>query len=87
MQINLSKDLMMILFSCSIRKIMLILSEIIMDYLTLCFHIQALAASELIHLLKADVLQATTEAEQERDITEELQTNRSLTERKSEDNN
>ncbi|EFN80100.1 uncharacterized protein LOC105187202 [Harpegnathos saltator] len=31
-------------------------------------HLQALTASELIHLLKADVLQVTTEAEQEQNI-------------------
>lgn len=35
-------------------------------------HLQALTASELVHLLKADVLQATTEAEQQKNITEEL---------------
>ncbi|CAL1678975.1 unnamed protein product [Lasius platythorax] len=52
-------------------------------------HLQALTASELIHLLKADVLQATTEAEQQPNITEELQTNQLSTEHtsKSKDNN
>ncbi|XP_032676660.1 uncharacterized protein LOC116846653 [Odontomachus brunneus] len=38
-------------------------------------HLQALTASELVHLLKADVLQVTTEAEQEQDITEGTQIN------------
>lgn len=36
-------------------------------------HLQALTASELIHLLKADVLQTTTEAEQQENITEDSQ--------------
>lgn len=38
-------------------------------------HLQALTASELVHLLKADVLQVTTETEQQQNITEELQAN------------
>ncbi|KAM0729265.1 hypothetical protein ACS0PU_004619 [Formica fusca] len=52
-------------------------------------HLQALTASELVHLLKADVLQTTTEAEQQQNITEELQTNQLSTEHtdKSKDNN
>ncbi|XP_012522286.1 uncharacterized protein LOC105828484 isoform X2 [Monomorium pharaonis] len=50
-------------------------------------HLQALTASELVHLLKADVLEATIQSECEQDITEELQTNQSSTEQKSEDNN
>ncbi|XP_070157352.1 uncharacterized protein [Polyergus mexicanus] len=52
-------------------------------------HLQALTASELVHLLKADVLQATTEAEQQQNITEELQINQLSTEHtyKSKDNN
>ncbi|XP_029157422.1 uncharacterized protein LOC114929884 [Nylanderia fulva] len=50
-------------------------------------HLQALTASELIHLLKADVLQATTEAEQQQDITEESQANQpSIEFTKSKDN-
>ncbi|XP_014475357.1 PREDICTED: uncharacterized protein LOC106744826 [Dinoponera quadriceps] len=48
-------------------------------------HLQALTASELVHLLKADVLQVTTEAEQ--DITEETETNQTLTEHKSDNKN
>ncbi|XP_018344390.1 PREDICTED: uncharacterized protein LOC108749883 [Trachymyrmex septentrionalis] len=38
-------------------------------------HLQALTASELVHLLKADVLQTTIQAEQEQNNTEELQIN------------
>ena len=51
------------------------------------FFIQALTASELVHLLKADVLQATVEADSEQNITEELQNNHLPAEHKSEDNN
>ncbi|KAL6261045.1 hypothetical protein P5V15_008571 [Pogonomyrmex californicus] len=36
-------------------------------------HLQALTASELVHLLKADVLQTNTEIEQEENIVEDLQ--------------
>ncbi|GAB1867265.1 hypothetical protein CAJAP_08344 [Camponotus japonicus] len=52
-------------------------------------HLQALTASELVHLLKADVLQVTTEAEQQQNITQELQANLLSTEHtyKSKDNN
>ncbi|XP_012226556.1 uncharacterized protein [Linepithema humile] len=50
-------------------------------------HLQALTASELVHLLKADVLQATIEADSEQNITEKLQINHLPTENKSEDNN
>ncbi|XP_012057926.1 PREDICTED: uncharacterized protein LOC105621065 [Atta cephalotes] len=49
-------------------------------------HLQALTASELVHLLKADVLQTTIQAEEEQNNTEELQINPS-TEYKSELNN
>lgn len=38
-------------------------------------HLQALTASELVHLLKADVLQVTTEAEEENIIEEKTQIN------------
>ncbi|EFN60825.1 hypothetical protein EAG_12149 [Camponotus floridanus] len=52
-------------------------------------HLQALTASELVHLLKADVLQVTTETEQQQNITEELQANQLSAEHiyKSKDNN
>ncbi|KYQ56091.1 hypothetical protein ALC60_04979 [Trachymyrmex zeteki] len=50
-------------------------------------HLQALTASELVHLLKADILQTTIQAEQEQDNTEELQTNQPSTEYKPEPNN
>lgn len=52
-------------------------------------HLQALTAGELVHLLKADVLQITTEVEQQQNITEELQTNQLSIEHihKSKDNN
>ncbi|XP_071569945.1 uncharacterized protein [Temnothorax nylanderi] len=50
-------------------------------------HLQALTASEVVHLLKADVLQATIQAEREGDITEELQTSQPSTELKAEHNN
>ncbi|EGI69456.1 PREDICTED: uncharacterized protein LOC105154462 [Acromyrmex echinatior] len=53
-------------------------------------HLQALTASELVHLLKADVLQTTIQAEQEQNNTEELQINPSTepsTEYKPELNN
>lgn len=49
-------------------------------------HLQALTASELVHLLKADVLQATIQAEREQD-TEELQTSQPSIGHKVEDNN
>lgn len=49
-------------------------------------HLQALTASELVHLLKADVLQVTTESEQDQNITEELQESQPSTKHKSEDN-
>lgn len=41
-------------------------------------HLQALTASELIHLLKADMLQVTTEAEQQENITEDPEMNQLL---------
>lgn len=50
-------------------------------------HLQALTASELVHLLKADVLQATVEADSEQNIIETLQINHLPTEHNSEDNN
>jgi len=58
-----------------------------MIYLMFIFFIQALTASELVHLLKADVLQATVEADPEQNITEKSQINHLPTEHKSEDNN
>ncbi|XP_076618619.1 uncharacterized protein LOC143340486 [Colletes latitarsis] len=39
-------------------------------------HLQALTASELVHLLKADVLQVVTESEQNKDIIEKSLTNK-----------
>lgn len=50
-------------------------------------HLQALTASELVHLLKADVLEATIQADREQDTTEELQTNQSSTEENPDHNN
>ncbi|XP_011860255.1 PREDICTED: uncharacterized protein LOC105557590 [Vollenhovia emeryi] len=50
-------------------------------------HLQALTASELVHLLKADVLQVTTQADREQNTAEELQTSQPLTEPRVEHNN
>ncbi|KAL0113776.1 hypothetical protein PUN28_012711 [Cardiocondyla obscurior] len=51
-------------------------------------HLQALTASELVHLLKADVLEATVQAEKEQDIvTEESQVCQPSTDHKAENNN
>lgn len=51
------------------------------------YFFQALTASELVHLLKADVLQATTEAESEqKGVIEESQADQSVG-HKSADNN
>ncbi|XP_025074998.1 uncharacterized protein LOC105430757 isoform X2 [Pogonomyrmex barbatus] len=46
-------------------------------------HLQALTASELVHLLKADVLQTNTEIEQEENIVEDLQKIQSSTNHKN----
>lgn len=51
------------------------------------FHVQALTASELIHLLKADVLQVTTEAGQEQDTTEDSKINQLSSGYKLKENN
>lgn len=38
-------------------------------------HLQALTATELVHLLKADVLQVVTEAEENKEIVDKSSTN------------
>ncbi|CAK9831553.1 hypothetical protein ANTRET_LOCUS8529 [Anthophora retusa] len=50
-------------------------------------HLQALTASELVHLLKADVLQVINESEQQEEQTTEILTNQQIIDHQLKDQN